>query len=243
VFDFETSPLLGYYWGSQWQTNIIKTVEYDTIITVSYWDSKTDKVKSISQWDFKDWKKGKWSDKSLVKAFREIVKDYDIIAGQNSDQFDIKVFNARLIYHGLDPLPDYKTFDTKKIAKSKLKLPSYSLETMANFLGLEGKYHHSGLDMWFKCKDGDKKAQKEMTHYCNIDVIKTKDVLLKLLPFAKINQDHSKINGETFNCPNPTCLGEMIKEKQRRVLNGWKQQWQCKSCHHYHTPNKLVEKI
>lgn len=242
VFDEETSPQLGYFFGGIWETNIIKVVEYETIITISYWDSKTDKVKSISQWDFPDWKKGKWNDKSLVKYFREIIIKYDIIVGQNSDQFDIKLFNSRLAFHGFDSLPAAQTFDTKKIAKGKLKLPSYSLDIMANFFGLEGKYHHSGLDMWFACRDGITSAQREMTHYCNIDVIKTKDLFYKLLPFVKFNSTYTRVNNVDINCSNPLCLSKnLIRHKLRRVANGFKQQYQCRDCGSYTSDTKLAK--
>lgn len=242
VFDEETSPQLGYFFGGIWETNIVKIVEYETIITISYWDSKTNKVRSISQWDFPDWKKGKWNDKSLVKYFREIIIQYDIIVGQNSDQFDIKLFNSRLAFHGFESLPDTQTFDTKKIAKSKLKLPSYSLEVMANFFGMEGKYHHSGLDMWFACRDGVKSAQREMTHYCNIDVIKTKDLFYKLLPFTKFNQNYSKVNSITINCSNPMCLSSnLAKSKLRQTRSGKKQQYQCKDCGAYTTDLTIIK--
>ncbi len=222
-----------------WETNIIKITEYETIICASYWDSETKKVKNIAQWDFPDWRKGVWNDKSLVKYFRKILLDYDIIAGQNSDQFDIKVFNTRLAYHGFDPLPDNRTLDTKKIARSKLHLPSYSLEIMANFFGLEGKYHHSGQDMWFNSRDGVKSAQKEMVHYCNVDVIKTKDVLYKLLPFVK-HTFINYVNADGVTCPNPLCGStRMSKHKRKVVRGGWKQQWQCQVCGSYYQDTKL----
>lgn len=242
VFDTESSPQLGWFFGPIWETNIVKIVDYETIICISYWDSRTNKVKNLAQWDFPDWKKGKWNDKSLVEKFRQIIIDFDIIAGQNSDQFDIKLLNSRLAFHGLDPLPESKTLDTKKIAKSKLKLPSYSLEIMANFFGLEGKYHHSGLDMWFKSRDGDKKAQKEMVHYCNIDVIKTKDVMLRLLPFMKQQQNFIRMSDKSLNCHNPTCLSEyLVKHKKRKVVSGWKWQYQCMDCGSYITDNKIIQ--
>ncbi len=240
VFDIESSPQLGWFFGGIWETNITKIVDYETIICISYWDSKTNKIKNLAQWDFPHWKKGVWNDKELVEKFREIIIKYDIIAGQNSDQFDIKLFNARLAFHGLDPIPETKTFDTKKIAKSRLKLPSYSLEIMANFFGLEGKYHHSGLDMWFKSRDGDRKAQKEMVHYCNIDVEKTKDVLLRLLPFMKQQSSYIRMNTTDINCSNPDCLSkQLVKHKKRRVVNGWKWQYQCMDCGSYITDNKI----
>ncbi len=244
VFDLETYPSMGYFFGGIWETNIIKVVDYEGIICASYWDSKTNKVKNIAQWDFKDHKKGIWNDKSLVKELRRIIVDanYDIIAGQNSDQFDIKLLNARLAYWGFEPIPEHKTLDTKKIAKSKLKLVSYSLETMANFFGLEGKYHHSGMDMWFKSRDGDRKAQKEMVHYCNIDVVKTKDVLYKLLPFMKQFNDFQPKYDIDVVCSNPLCRStNLIKSKRRMTVGGWKQQYQCKSCFKYTQGKEFID--
>ncbi len=246
VFDEETSPMRGYFFGSIWETNIVGDIEYETIVCISYWDSETNKVKNIAQWDFPGWKKGKWDDKKLLQHFRKIVVDgdYDIIAGQNSDQFDIKLLNSRLIFHDLEPIPEYKTLDTKKIAKSKLKLPSYSLDFMAKYFGLGGKYHHSGLDMWFKSRDGDKKAQREMSKYCDVDVIRTKDVLYKLLPFMKQFNDFTKINPHKefgICCSNPLCLSKnLTPHKNRRVVNGWKLQYQCNDCGKYTTDAKMV---
>ena len=242
VFDEETSPMKGYFFGRTWETDIVgDIIEYETIICISYWDSVTKKVKNLAQWDFPGWKKGIWNDKNLIKHFREILIDgnYDVIAGQNSDQFDIKLFNARLAYWGFESLPDYKTLDTKKIARSKIKLPSYSLDVMAKFFGLGGKYHHSGLDMWFGSRDGNKKDQKEMSYYCNIDVIQTKDVLYKLLPFIKWTGDFVSINEDGITCPNPLCQSEhMTKSKERIVKGGYKMQYQCMDCGSYYTDPK-----
>lgn len=242
VFDLESSPQKGWFWGSIHETNIIKIEEYETIITACYWDSISQQVRSISQWDFSDWKKGVWNDKKLVEKLREIIIKFDIIAGQNSDQFDIKLLNSRLAFHGMDLIPDSRTFDTKKIAKSKLKLPSYSLEVMANFFGLEGKYHHSGLDMWFGCRDGVKAYQKEMVHYCKVDVIKTKDLLYRILPYMKQWNSYVRMNGVNLNCSNVNCLSsDLVPHKKRRVVSGWKWQYQCMGCGAYTTDTKLAE--
>lgn len=245
VFDLETSPSLGYYFGQMYETNIVKHIENETIICASYWSSITNKVKNIAQWNFRDYKKGVWNDKSLVKELRRIIieGEYDIIAGQNSDQFDIKFLNARLAFWGFEPLPEYKTLDTKKIAKSKLKLPSYSLENMAIFFGLGGKYHHSGLDMWFKSRDGEVKAQREMVHYCNIDVVRTKDLLYKLLPFMKQFNDFQPKYDIDIVCSNPLCRSsKLIKAKRRYTLGGVKQQYQCKECYHYTQGKNFIDK-
>lgn len=246
VLDYETSPQLGYFFGSKWETNIVKIIEFETIISASFEDFDNNKTVFIAQWDFPDWKKGKWNDKSIVKYIHDYLKDYDIIAGQNSDQFDVKVLNTRLAYWGFNQLPEQKTFDSKKIAKSKLHLPSYSLEDMLNFFGMGGKYHHIGFDMWLGCRDGDKKLQRMMKKYNNQDTKKTKRLLLeKLFPLMKQNNDFLKVNiNKEFgiNCSNPACLSKnLIKSKRRRVTNGYKIQYQCKNCGHYTTDPKIIK--
>lgn len=245
VLDYESSPQLGWFFGSKWETNIVRTDSYETIISVSYMDMENDTVHFKAQWDFPDWKPGIWNDKSLVKFFAEELKKYDIIAGQNSDEFDIKLFNTRLAYWGFDPLPECKTLDTKKIAKNKLHLPSYSLDDMLNFFGLEGKFHHTGLDMWFGARDGNEKDQRMMKLYNNQDTRQTKKLLVKLLPFMKQFNDFTKVNPNKeygINCSNPACLStKLIRSKLKRVINGYRQQLQCKNCGHYTTDPKLIK--
>jgi DNA polymerase elongation subunit (family B) len=203
-------------------------------------DIKSKKVSTKAQWDFPDWKRGVWNDKSLVKYFYNIIKDYDVIAGQNSDQFDCKVFNTRLAFHKLSPLPDRKTFDTKKIAKSTMHLPSYSLEDMAHFFGLGHKLHHKGLDMWFSSRDGNKIDQRMMKKYNGLDVILTRDVLLRILPVAKQTGDFVFVNKDGITCPNPSCLStRMWKSKDRIVKGGYRKQYQCADCGSYYTVPKL----
>lgn len=246
VLDYETSPKRGWYWGSLWETSIIKEDLHLTIISASLEDFKNNKTRFFAQWDFPDWKKGVWDDKSLVKHLYKELKDYDMIAGQNSDQFDIKVFNTRLAYHGLPQLPESKTFDAKKIAKSKLNLSSYSLSYMLEFFGLGGKYNHIGLDMWFGTRDGDKKMQRMMKKYNNQDTKLTKRLLLeKLFPLMKQTNDFIRVNPNKdlgINCSNPACLSKnLTKSKRRRVASGFKYQYQCSDCGHYTTDSKLIK--
>lgn len=244
LFDEETSPAKGYFFGGLYEVNITKVEEPETIITISYWDSTTNQIKHISQWDFKDWKKNVWNDRSLVKHFREVLinGNYDLIAGQNSDQFDIKLFNARLAYHNLKPLPEYNTLDTKKLAKGKLKLHSYSLDYMAWYFGLKGKYHHSGMDMWFASRDGNKKAQKEINTYCDKDVWLTKEILFRILPFIKLPSSYNRNDGIHLNCSNPNCGSINLKrDKLRKTSTGWRIQYVCK-CGKYTTDNNTLYK-
>jgi DNA polymerase elongation subunit (family B) len=240
-FDFESSPAKGYFFGSIWETNIIEVIEHEQILCVAY-KFGDEPVKVIGQDDFKEYKKGVLNDKELVKFFAPILAKADVVSGHNSDQFDIKVFNTRLLAHGLEPIPIHKSFDTKKIARAMFHLPSNKLDDIADFLGI-GRKLSTHKSLWFGCEKGDEKSWKYMKNYCKIDVALQYEVLKKVLPFAKQSGDFIFVNKDGITCPNPICLStHMTKHKYKIVKGGKKIQYQCKSCGSYYTDPKIIKK-
>jgi len=238
--DYETSPGKGYFFGSIWETNIIEQIEFEKILCVGYkWNDGP--VKIIGQDDFKGYKKGVLDDEELVKFFGPILKQADVVSAHNGDQFDMKVFNTRLLAHGLDPIPVNKTFDTKKIAKSMFHLPSNKLDDIADFLNI-GRKLSTHKQLWLDCEKGDKKAWKYMKKYCKLDVSLQYEVLKKILPFAKQSGDFVYVNPDGITCPNPLCLStHMTKSKNKMVKGGYKMQYQCQDCGSYFTNPKTIK--
>ena len=237
-FDYETSPAKGYFFGGIWETDIIEVIEFEQILCVAYKLGDAP-VKVIGQDDFKGYKKGVLNDKELVEFFAPILDQADIVSGHNSDQFDIKVFNTRLLAHGLQPVPITKSFDTKKIAKNMFHLPSNKLDDIADFLGI-GRKLSTHKSLWFGCENGDEKSWKYMKKYCQLDVALQHKVLEKILPFAKQTGDFVFVNKEGITCPSPLCLSKhMTKSKNRKVKGGYKIQYQCQNCGSYYTDNKI----
>ena len=77
-------------------------------------------------------------------------------------------------------LPNYKQFDTLKVAKSKLLFNSNRLDYVAKFLGHEGK-NSTTIDLWMdimfkKCKV----AMNTMLDYCDEDVRQLEKVYKEL---------------------------------------------------------------
>lgn len=238
-FDFETSPAKGYFFGSIWETNIIEMIEHEQILCIAWMEHGSNKVYVKGQDDFPGYKKGVLNDKELVKFFRDIITRYDIVSGHNSDRFDLTVFNTRLLYHGLDPIDLTSTIDTKKIAKSKFHLPSNKLDDIADFLGIGRKLStHKGL--WLGCEKGVESDWKYMKNYCKLDVKLQDEVMRRIVPFKKFNALYRQIDGINPNCTNPSCCSDkVIKSKRRKVVNGWKYQYQCKDCGSYFTDKEL----
>lgn len=238
LFDCETSPAKGYFFGSIWETNIIEVIEYEQILSMAWKWHGEDKIHVVGQNDFKGYKPGKLNDKAIVNYFAPIIDKADIVVGHNADRFDLTVFNTRLLAHDLNPVSPHKSFDTKKISKNKFHLPSNKLDDIADFLGIERKLSHKGKTMWFGCEQGNEADWKMMKSYNKRDVLILDKVLDKILPFFKHNNDYTN-NG--MNCPSPTCQSKnMQKAKKRIVKGGYKIQYQCMDCGSYRTDNKTI---
>lgn len=165
IYDLETSPNVGWFWRAGYKQNIMpnQILKERAIICVSYKWVGEDTVYNLS------WDKNQ-CDKFLIEQFVEVLNEADLIVAHNGDNFDIKWFKTRALYHRIPTLPNYKQFDTLKIAKSKLYLNSNRLDYISKFLGFEGKIHTTP-DLWNKVvMQNDRSAMKDMLDYCDEDV-------------------------------------------------------------------------
>lgn len=240
TIDIETYPAKVLMYGNTHEPVIVEILEFEFIlsIVIKINDGKAEYY-GLNTMD--GYKKGSHNDKKLLKLIQEKLKDVDYICGQNSDDFDIKKIKERLMFHRLPALPDIPSLDTKKLYKQVSKLPNNKLNTISQFNGIGKKVEHSGTSLFIGCGEGDEKAWKTNKIYNIQDVELTWNDLKLVLPYVKLPARYSVQKGETMNCPNPICGGTMIKTKRRKVVEGYKQQWQCKKCGRYHTPNKLIK--
>ena len=68
-----------------------------------------------------------------------------VIAGHNAHAFDVPVIESHMCRLGL-PRPDWVCYDTLDVAQRFVKSPGYSLETLADTLGLSHKPTHQASD-------------------------------------------------------------------------------------------------
>tara|TARA_R110000822_G_scaffold302649_2_gene427008 strand:- start:71957 stop:72892 length:936 start_codon:yes stop_codon:yes gene_type:complete len=165
IYDIETSPNIGWFWRAGYKQNINPTqiTKERAIICVSYKWLGEDQVYNLT-WD------NKQCDRFLVDQFVDVLQEADLIVAHNGDNFDIKWLKTRALIHKIPMLPNYKQFDTLKVAKSKLYLNSNRLDYIAKLLGHEGK-NKTSIDLWLdiifkKCS----KAMNTMIEYCDEDV-------------------------------------------------------------------------
>jgi hypothetical protein len=154
----------------------------------------------------------------------------------------MKVIKERTMFHKLPPFPEVHTLDTKKLIKSTSRLPSNKLQHVTEFFGNGGKMEHSGTDTFVGCMKGDQKAWATNKKYNIHDVDINYADFLDMLPYVKLN-NNQKAFGDGIRCKNPTCLSlHVTKSKKRKVVGGYKMQYQCQECGSYTTASKLETK-
>lgn len=175
IYDIETSPNLGWFWRAGYKQNITpgQITKERAVICVSYKWLGEDQVYNLA------WDKNQ-CDKFLIEQFVEVLNEADLIVAHNGDRFDLKWLKTRALIHRIPMLPNYKQFDTLKVAKSKLYLNSNRLDYISKLLGYEGK-NSTTIDLWLdimfkKCKT----AMNTMLEYCDEDVRQLENVYNEL---------------------------------------------------------------
>jgi hypothetical protein len=190
LVDIETKPKKSWHWNV-WEENINHTMMIEDGAILS-WSAKWIGEKEIFYKDQRGKEKDLMNDKELLKPLVKLMSEADIIVWQNGDSFDYGEINNRIAEHSL-PIPnEYKTIDTKKIAKRHLRLPWYSLAYMtARFNKKYKKQEHKefpGWDLWGQCMRGNRKAWECMKKYNQFDVLSMEELFVDTLAkFAKGN--------------------------------------------------------
>lgn len=238
--DIEVSPITAYSWGPKWESNLLEFVEYTKIITFSSkWLNGKQVTKGLS--DYKGYKKGSLDDKKIVLELWNLLNEADVVVGQNSKNFDIKVMNARFVFHGLTPPSSYRSIDTRNEARKYLRLPSYSLDDLCDYFKVGRKMHHEGFDLWLKCMNGDNKAFYTMKKYNAMDVILLEKVYLKLRPWM-VSQNLGIFYNSGMRCPN--CGSDkLVSEGLRRNKTTIYRTFSCKSCGSWGRSTKNIQEF
>ena len=252
-FDLEVSPALGYFYPPTWETRVLETVSRQKLMSFA-WSvvGETVKKKVDGEWvrvpkvhalnlsARKGYKKGDQDDKWLVTELHKVLSNADILLGQNSDQFDVKMANYFFILNDLEPIPPVKYIDTKKIAKRYFRFMNNTLDNLGKELGFGGKTQITYADLWIPAfLEGDAKSWKLMDIYCKNDVEKTTNIYLKMRPFMHQHPSLSRLSGDWDSCPR--CGGFNHRVKAYRTTNTSRyHQYQCLECLGYFSDRKAI---
>ncbi len=232
-FDLEVSPALGYFYPPTWETRILETVHRQKLMSFAWQVVGEKKIHAMNLSHMANYKKNPQDDKELVTELHKVLSTADILLGQNSDQFDVKMANYFFILNGLEGLPPTKYIDTKKIAKRYFRFMNNTLDNLGKELGHGGKTEITYADLWIPAfLHGDKKSWKLMDIYCKNDVEKTTKIYLDMRGFMHSHPSLSRISGDYDACPR--CGGYDYRIKAYRTTNVSRyHQYFCNNCEGY----------
>lgn len=232
IWDLETGlnklALFGLYNNNYIPPDAILQERY--IICGSFRMMGEKRVKSVSVLDDPArFKKDPSDDEHVVRELHKVISKADAIVGHNGDNFDMKFFNGRALFYGLDPLPRITQVDTLKIAKRFFRLNSNRLDYLGEYLGL-GRKISTTQQLWLDCLAGKKGAVREMVRYNKQDVNLLEEVYNKLRPYDD--------KGPNFNLyergSDPVCphCGSVHLQKRgfQHALTRVYQRYQCTEC-------------
>ncbi len=227
--DIETSPNLGFFWRSGYDIDIQPNaiVSERKVITIA-WKWEGERKIYVLKWD-KD-----QDDKSMLREFLKVCNVADEIVAFYGDRFDIPWLRTRMLIHGFDPIPPWKTVDPKSWASRHYYFNSCKLDYIASILGFGHKLP-TGFDLW---KDIILKrcpvALNKMAKYNARDVDLLEKVYHKLKFCVKPKTHAGVANGlDKWTCPRDGSINVHLS-KSRVSSSGTKTyQMQCQECGGY----------
>lgn len=224
ILDIETSPYIVYTWGMYQQDIGLNQIINERTIMAAAWKwlgkDKVGYMDTSKQLNHRD-------DKALVKHLVSAIDLADIVIGQNSDEFDLRVIASRAIMHDIKPPSPVVSIDTKKMAKQVAMFTSNRLEWLSKHLTDAPKSEHGefpGFDLWKECLDGNPRAWAAMKRYNIQDVRATEKLYLRLRPWVK--RHPHVVGAKSTACPR--CAGVSL-ERRGTDLQG-RQRYRCGTC-------------
>lgn len=125
-------------------------------------------------------------DQRIVESLIETLNTFNIIVTYYGTGFDLPFARSKALYYNLD-FPPYQSmyhFDLFYPVKSKLLLSRNSLDSVCDYLGIEGKTPLK-KETWRKAKYGDPEAIKEVLEHNIGDVVILEELHDRIAPFQK----------------------------------------------------------
>jgi uncharacterized protein YprB with RNaseH-like and TPR domain len=230
-FDIETSYCIGKFWrpGAKVFVSADNIIKQAGIICICYkWEDEKE-VYSL-KWDRNQ------NDRRALEEFIKIAEQADELVGHNGDKFDLSWIRTRCAFHRIDMFPKYTTIDTLKVSRSKFRFPDNKLNTIATYLGI-GQKIKTTPGLWDKViLEKSEPAMQQMIKYCVGDVKLLERVFKVLRGHMEPKTHYGVIFGQDRgSCPE--CGSDDLRRMVKRTTaTGLKKiQYQCNTCHRYHT--------
>lgn len=183
-FDSETSPSKFWGWGAGEQYVDAKQLVDGTeckVICTQILDASESKP-TIYEWKYED---NKGDDTEVVIKTIERLNKANIVIGQNSKAFDVKVLQERAKILRLPPLNIDFMMDTLTASRASFRTLSHRLDYRSKQYNLGGK-HKMEMQDWIDIVEGRTSPKKKMIPYGAKDALDTREIFWKDLPYYNL---------------------------------------------------------
>ena len=236
AIDIETSPNVAYTWGL-WNQNISPMTQLiepgRTICFAAKWIGSGETMFYSEHRDRDE----------MIQAVHELMTEADAIMHYNGNKFDLPKLRQELLMAGMKPPPPSKSIDLMQIVKRQFGFQSNKLDFVSRELGLAGKVHHSGFDLWKRCLAGDDEAWAEMEEYNRQDVELLEQLYDILLPWIPNHPNMNLyVSPDEDVCPNCAST-ELTREGYALTALGKFQRFHCRSCGRWSRSSRRVSGV
>lgn len=235
LIDIETSPMVGYFWGTRNQfIGINQIIDPTRMLCFAAKYLGEPKVFFSSEH-----KQGR---PAMVAEAHRLLDEADVIMHWNGQSFDTKHLNREFLEHGLTPPRPFKQVDLLLAVRKQFRFPSNKLAYVSQALeslGVPmGKEHTGGFDLWPQCMAGDAAAWRTMQTYNERDVTLLEELYEIMLPWVP-NVPNRHLYGGTGACP--ACGSDRLHEDglYRTPLSAFVQ-YRCADCGSWYRSSKRL---
>lgn len=220
AIDIEMSPNIAHVWGL-WNVNVslAQLRESATMMCFAAKWVGEDEMFFFSQ-----------HDENMVEEAHDLLDQADVVLHYNGKRFDIPHLNREFLAAGMNPPAPFQQIDLYSAVKRRFRFPSNKLDYVARALGLDGKVHHEGHELWVKCMAGDEDAWDLMQEYNMQDVLLLEQLYAKLLPWIPNHPNRALIDGVLDACSSCGKTGTTVLQGYTHTMVSAYQRYLCTSC-------------
>jgi DNA polymerase elongation subunit (family B) len=223
TLDLETSPNIAHVWGL-WKNNVSLNQLIQSTNVISFAAKWHGDKRVLFYSDHHD------GHAVMIQKAHDLLGEADAVIHYNGTSFDMPHLNREFILAGMTPPAPYKNIDLLRAVRKKFRFVSNKLDYVTQALGLEGKVHHEGHNLWVRCMAGDDKAWAIMRKYNKMDVVQTEKLFDILRPWID-GLPNPALYSDSDEQTCERCGGHQLTKRGFAYTQlGAFQQWQCVGC-------------
>lgn len=114
---------------------------------------------------YDSWYKNRADDKEIVEDVADELRRHAIVVSHYGSKFDVPFMRAKMVHHGLEPLPQMFGVDSWRIAKLNFQVSSRRLKNLARYFDIGEKEQVEG-DIWMQAAyDGNREAMDRIVEH------------------------------------------------------------------------------